>query len=74
MLDRSQEVKGKKKKINYGGRGLRFESVIEATNEYYKDNNIALIRKIPTPVKVLKIGSKGNIESGFYEKKECIRL
>ncbi len=72
LLDRSQEVKGKKKKINYGGRGLRFESVIEATNEYYKDNNIALIRKIPTPVKVLKIGSKGNIESGFYEKKSAL--
>lgn len=69
----NERVKNKDKKItSYGGRGLAFEGVIDASNDYYKEKGIALIRKIPTPVKVLKIGDKGNIEKGFYEKKSAL--
>lgn len=72
LLKREHVSKPKAKKVEYGNRGMAFESIIEATNEYYKDNGLALIRKIPTPVKVLKIGDKGNIEKGFYEKKSAL--
>lgn len=64
--------KGKKKRVEYGGRGLTFEAIIEASNMYYENSKLGLIRKIPTPIKVLKIGEKGNIEKGFYEKKSAL--
>lgn len=75
LYNRSLGVKSgkRKRKVNYGGRGLRFEAVIEASNEYYKDKGYAIIRKIPTPVKVLKINSRnGRVEDGFFEKKSAL--
>lgn len=77
ILNKSKENKdvkneNKKKRIEYGGRGLTFESIIEASNMYYEESKLGLIRKIPTPIKVLKIGEKGNIEKGFYEKKSAL--
>ena len=39
-------------KSNYGNRGMVLESDINETNKYYLDNNIAVIYKKPTPVKI----------------------
>ena len=36
-------------------RGMRLESLINAANSHYFDNNIALITKRPTPINVVKI-------------------
>lgn len=58
------KVKPKQK----GGRGLSFEKRIESTNKYYEDKGIAYVRKIPTPITVLKLNNKGRIEDGFYQK------
>ncbi len=43
------------KKSNYANRGMSLEDDINLTNEYYKVNNIALIYKKPTPIKISKV-------------------
>ncbi len=61
------------KLINYGNRGMRLESDINLTNEYYKEKKIALIYKKPIPIKVLKINStKTRIQDAFYEQKSTL--
>lgn len=57
----------------YGNRGMTLEEDINLTNEYYKENNIALIYKKPIPIKVLRINeTKTRIKDGFYEKKSTL--
>ena len=57
----------------YGNRGMTLEEDINLTNEYYKEQKIALIYKKPIPIKVLKINStKTRILDGFYEKKSTL--
>ena len=57
----------------YGNRGMSLEEDINLTNEYYKDEKIALIYKKPTPIKVLKVNSsKTRILDAFYEKKSTL--
>lgn len=40
---------------NHSGRGATLEKDINASNTYYKDLNIALIYKKPTPIQVVKV-------------------
>lgn len=57
----------------YGKRGMTLEEDINLTNEYYKEKNIALIYKKPTPIKVLKVNeTKTRIKDGFYEQKSTL--
>lgn len=57
----------------YGNRGMTLEEDINLTNEYYKEQNIALIYKKPIPIKVLKVNeTKTRIKDGFYEKKSTL--
>lgn len=51
-------------------RGMRLESLINAANSHYFDNNIALITKRPTPINVVKIDyNKGaKIIDAYFEK------
>lgn len=61
------------KLINYGNRGMTLESDLNLTNDYYKENNIALIYKKPTPIKVLKVNeTKTRIKDGYYEQKSTL--
>lgn len=54
-----------------GNRGQAFEDVINLVNHQYKINDIALIHKRATPVKVLK--SKGSrVLNGFFEEKSTV--
>lgn len=41
--------------INYGNRGMNLESDINLTNEYYLNNDIAVIYKKPTPITINKV-------------------
>lgn len=41
--------------INYGNRGMGLENEINSTNEYYLNNNIAVIYKKPTPITITKV-------------------
>ena len=57
----------------YGNRGMTLEEDINLTNQYYKEQNIALIYKKPIPIKVLKINStKTRIQDAFYEQKSTL--
>ena len=61
------------KLINYGNRGMTLENDINLTNDYYREKEIALIYKKPTPIKVLKVNeTKTRIKDGFYEQKSTL--
>ncbi len=55
----------------YANRGMDLEYDINSTNKYYLDNNIAVIYKKPTPIRVSKVSYKNNnskiITEAFYE-------
>ena len=54
--------------IEYGNRGMTLESDINSSNKYYLENDIAVIYKKPTPIKVVKVDySKTKIQEAFYE-------
>lgn len=62
--------KGKMKiKIAAGNRGMDFENEINQTNEYYRDKDIAVITKRPTPINIVKVDySRGaKITEAFFE-------
>lgn len=56
---------------SYANRGMALENDINITNKYYLDNNIAIIHKKPTPIKVTKLdypnSHKVIIKEAFYE-------
>jgi len=56
---------------SYANRGMHLEEDINLTNKYYLDNNIAIIHKKPTPIKVSKVSYPNThsvvIKEAFYE-------
>jgi recombination protein U len=40
---------------SYSNRGMTLEEDLNITNEYYRENNIALIHKKPTPVQIVQV-------------------
>ena len=48
------------KNINYANRGMDLENIINDTNEYLLENDIALIYKKPTPIGVVKVSYENN--------------
>ena len=56
-----------------GLRGNSFEELINHTNEIYKKNNLALIQKIPTPIKPIELNNKNHtISLAYFEKKSTV--
>ncbi len=52
-------------------RGMDLENDINLTNEYYKENNLCLVTKRPTPINVVKVDySKGAIITNAYFEKQ----
>lgn len=45
----------KPKKIEFGNRGMDFETAINQSNSYYLTHNIAVIHKKPTPIQIVKV-------------------
>lgn len=66
----------KKKKVNkndyYANLGQTLESDIELTNQYYLNNNIAVIHKKPTPIQIVDVSypsrNKAKITKAFFRK------
>ena len=60
-----------KKEVNYANRGMNLESDINNSNKYYLENDMALIYKKPTPIKVVKVDYNKRINTkiteGYYE-------
>ena len=54
--------------VTYGNRGMSLESDVNNSNKYYLENDIAVIYKKPTPVKVINLNYKTNkIDEAYYE-------
>ena len=57
------------KQINYGNRGMDLKNLINITNEYLLENDIAVIYKKPTPIGVVKVSyelGKQVITRGYF--------
>ena len=56
--------------INYGNRGMDFEYLINLSNTYYLENDIALIYKKPTPIGIVDVRytPKGKVIDQAYFK------
>ena len=59
------------KPVSYSNRGMDLEDLINETNKYYLDNNIALIYKKPTPIGIDKVQYENNskiITRAFFKE------
>jgi len=43
------------KEVSYSNRGMKFEEMINETNDYYLAHNIAMIHKKPIPIQIVKV-------------------
>ena len=59
--------KDSNKIINYSRRGMNLEGDLNLTNKYYRDNNIAIIYKKPTPIKPVKVDYNNRINTVIRE-------
>ena len=56
------------RKSKYANRGMSLEDDINISNEYYRTNNIALIYKKPTPIKISQVDyNRNRITEAFFE-------
>jgi recombination protein U len=56
-----------------GLRGSALEEMINHTNEYYRQKNLALVQKIPTPITPVKIDKEaGHITLAYFEKDSTV--
>ena len=54
--------------IVHGNRGMQLESDINITNSYYLENEIAVIHKKPTPIKIVSVNyDKMMIKEAYFE-------
>ena len=51
----------------YGNRGMMFEAEINLTNEYYLNNDIAVIYKKPTPITINKVDYHSRYDATIKE-------
>lgn len=59
--------------INYASRGMQFEQLINYTNTIYANNNLALIQKIPTPIRPVSTNKNdGTISLAYFERKSTV--
>ena len=57
--------------FSHGNRGMNLEEDINLSNDYYKQNDLCLITKRPTPINVVKVDySKGAIITNAYFEKQ----
>lgn len=59
--------KEKKTYTNYGNRGMGLENDIGISNEYYLNNDIAIIHKKPTPITIAKVDYPSRLEAVIKE-------
>lgn len=58
-----------------GLRGSTLEEFINHTCELYREKNLALIQKVPTPITPVQIDQKSrHITLAYFEKKKYSRL
>ena len=56
-----------------GLRGSAFEELINLTNERYREQGLALIQKVPTPITPIEIDqTTRHITLAYFEKKSTV--
>ena len=53
--------------IHYDNRGMNLEADLNATNEYYRNMDIGLIYKKPTPITIVKVDYPSRYEAVIKE-------
>jgi len=64
-----------KKEISHSNRGMDLENLINLTNEYYLNNNIAVIYKKPTPIGIAKVkyfNNKKMIDKAYFKEQSTL--
>lgn len=61
-----------KRTINFANRGMSFEKLINESNQYYLNHNMAVIHKKPTPVQIVKVDypqrSRAKIVEAYFRQ------
>lgn len=60
------------KNITYGKRGMDLEFLINEANQYYIDEDIALIYKKPTPIGITKTNYTNGTIKGFFKEQSTL--
>ncbi len=55
-----------------GLRGSQLEKVINKSNEKYRELGLALVQKIPTPIKPVEIDDNRHITLAYFEQKSTV--
>ncbi len=61
--------------ITHANRGMKLEALINSTNKYYNENNIALIFKRPTPVGIVDVSYQQNkkiINKAYFQEQSTL--
>lgn len=67
----SPKVKSLKRHLSSANRGMDLEGDINATNEFYREKDLCIITKRPTPINIVKVDySKGAIITNAYFEKQ----
>lgn len=75
MLYPNNIKKVNKNFTNYGNRGMDLENLINETNEYYLNNDIALIFKKPIPIGIAKVSYNEfgkTIEKAYFKEQSTL--
>ncbi|MGX6977843.1 Holliday junction resolvase RecU [Vagococcus elongatus] len=69
----SSDIKGSKKiNTKFSNRGMTFEEMINETNLYYLQRDIAVIHKKPTPIQIVKVDypkrSAAKIKEAYFKQ------
>lgn len=64
------------KKISHANRGMNLEEQINDANKYYLDNDVAVIRKISTPIGIVNVNNdsenKNVITKAYFKEKSTL--
>jgi recombination protein U len=55
-----------------GLRGSQFEELVNLSNEQYQKEGLAVIQKIPTPIKPVQIDNERHITLAYFEQKSTV--
>ena len=75
MLYPNKIKKNNTKNINYANRGMFLEELINETNKYYLDRDIAIIYKKPTPIGIAKSNFNEfgrTIEKAYFKEQSTL--
>ena len=68
----SKKLPQKPKTKNFANRGMSFEKMINATNDYYLAHGMAVIHKKPTPIQIVRVDypqrSRAKIVEAYFRQ------